>query len=252
MNPVNHTRSTCQPTHLLHTPDTFVRIALPGLTRGLAIIHAAPALGANFLQYTAELEPGGTLAPAPHQRFLYVLEGHGLISLDAENYAEGHPLTHPLHPRFFAYLPPAEPATITANTHLKLAVIEKAYEPLPGVPPPAAIFSQEDQIPTLPLNDDPNLLVRSLLPTTFDFDFAVNTMTYAPGAALPQVEVHVMEHGCLMLQGHGPYRLGDHTYLAQAGDFIWMAPFCPQWFQSEGPLDARYLIYKNWNRIPAL
>lgn len=252
MNPLNHTRSTLQPTHLLHTPDTFVRITLPGLINGLAVTHAAPALGANFLQYTAELEPGGTLAPAHTQRFLYVLEGHGLVSLEAENYAEGHPLTHPLHPRSFAYLPAAEPATITADTCLKLAIIEKRYEPLPGTPTPHAIFSHEDSILPQPLNGDENILVRSLLPATLDFDFAVNTMTYAPGTALSQVEVHVMEHGCLMLEGHGPYRLGDNTYPTQAGDFIWMAPFCPQWFQAEGPLSAKYLIYKNWNRVPIL
>ena len=29
-----------------------------------AIVHAAPALGAAFTQYTAEFEPGGSLGPA--------------------------------------------------------------------------------------------------------------------------------------------------------------------------------------------
>ena len=41
------------------------------------------------------------------------------------------------------------------------------------------------------------------------YDFAVNTMTYDPGAALSMVEIHVMEHGLLMLEGGGIYRLGD-------------------------------------------
>ena len=82
MNPLHHlgqTRSTRQPTHLLHTPDSFVRIPLPGLINGEAIIHAAPALGAGFLQYTAELQPKGKLTPSSHQRFLYVLEGEASI-----------------------------------------------------------------------------------------------------------------------------------------------------------------------------
>ena len=52
-------------------------------------------------------------------------------------------------------------------------------------------------------------------------------MTYQPGAALSQVEIHYMEHGLLMLKGGGIYRLGDQWYPMQAGDFIWMAPFCP-------------------------
>ena len=44
------------------------------------------------------------------------------------------------------------------------------------------------------------------------------------------VEMHVMEHGLLMLEGGGIYRLGDSWYPATAGDFIWMGPWGPQWF----------------------
>ncbi|MEZ4610865.1 MAG: hypothetical protein R2838_11600 [Caldilineaceae bacterium] len=49
---------------------------------------------------------------------------------------------------------------------------------------------------------------------------AVNLFTFAPGAALPMVEVHVMEHGLLLLQGHGIYRLNDAWYPIQAGDAV--------------------------------
>ena len=48
------------------------------------------------------------------------------------------------------------------------------------------------------------------------------------------VEVHVMEHGLLMLEGQGVYRLGDDWYPVRQGDVIWMAPFCPQWFVAMG------------------
>ena len=48
---------------------------------------------------------------------------------------------------------------------------------------------------------DDALQVRPLVPDTMAFDFAVNTMTYQPGAALSMVEIHVMEHGLLMLEG---------------------------------------------------
>jgi (S)-ureidoglycine aminohydrolase len=73
-------------------------------------------------------------------------------------------------------------------------------------------------------------------------------MTYEPGASLPMVEIHVMEHGLLMLDGGGIYRLGDSWYPVTRGDFIWMAPYCPQWFGALGKKPARYLIYKDWNR----
>ena len=94
------------------------------------------------------------------------------------------------------------------------------------------------------------LTVRKLLPEDPAFDFAVNTMTYAPGATLPMVEMHVMEHGLLMLEGGGIYRLDDCWYPVTAGDFIWMGPYCPQWFGALGKVPAKYLIYKDWNRHP--
>ena len=81
---------------------------------------------------------------------------------------------------------------------------------------------------------DPDLEVRSLFPADPCFDFAVNTMTYQPGAALPMVEMHVMEHGLLMLEGGGIYRLNDRWYPVTAGDFIYMAPYCPQWSRRVG------------------
>ena len=99
-----------------------------------------------------------------------------------------------------------------------------------------------------PLLGDPSLQVRALVPDDPAFDFAVNTMTYQPGATLPAVEMHVMEHGLVMLSGGGIYRLGEHWYPVQAGDFIWMAPYCPQWFGALGKIPAKYLIYKDWNR----
>jgi (S)-ureidoglycine aminohydrolase len=97
---------------------------------------------------------------------------------------------------------------------------------------------------------DKALRVRSMMPDGPPYDFAVNTMTYDPGAALSMVEVHVMEHGLLMLEGGGIYKLSDSWYPVEAGDFIWMGPYCPQWFGALGKRPAKYLIYKDWRRHP--
>ena len=241
---LGRTRSALRPTHLLHTPDAFVRVPLPGLVDGLAVVHAASALGAQFVQSTIELAPKGKLMPSAHQRFLFVLEG--------EAHLIGPSLDQTIMQNGFAYLPPHLPTTLIATTPTRLAVIEKAYEPLAGIAPPAAFVGHEEAVKAEPLGGDAALLVRTLLPSGFAFDFAVNTMTYAPGAALAQVEIHVMEHGLLMLAGAGTYRLGDEWYAVEAGDFIWMAPFCPQWFGALGTKPAKYLIYKNFNRAPQL
>jgi (S)-ureidoglycine aminohydrolase len=57
-----------------------------------------------------------------------------------------------------------------------------------------------------------------------------------------------MEHGLLMLSGQGVYRLEDSWYPVAAGDVIWMAPYCPQWFVAMGKSPASYLYYKDVNR----
>lgn len=245
MNPLGHTRSSRQPTHLLHTPDTFVRTPLPGLSNGVAIVHACPALGAAFVWFTVELQPHGTLAPShTTQRFFYILEGSGTLA--------GPDGSLPTAPGVVGFSAPADPLTLTAATFTRCVIIEKTYGPLPGAPAPPTFILHADAALSTPLNGDPGIQVRTLLPADFRFDFAVNLMTYAPSAALSQVEIHYMEHGLLMLSGSGPYVLGEHTYPVQTGDFIWMAPFCPQWFQADPSAPASYLIYKNFNRSPTL
>jgi (S)-ureidoglycine aminohydrolase len=239
---LGHSRSANRRDHLLLTPDTFIRTPLPGLTKGLAIVHVAPAAGAAFTQMTIELEPGGTLAEGPTQRLLYVLEGKLTLAVESQR------KLHKLAPGSYAYIPTEHPHTLTALTAARIAVIDKPYLPLEGQPNPDFLIGREQDLPATALNNDPDLLVRSLLPASLAFDFACNTMTYAPGAALSQVEIHYMEHGLLMLQGGGIYRLGDNWYPTTAGDFIWMAPYCPQWFGALGKHPAKYLIYKDFNR----
>ena len=242
MHDLGHTRSTRQRDHLLQTPDTFVRTPLPGMQGGEAIVHISPALGAGFTQYTAELEPGGTLGSTVAQRFVYVLEGSADLATGSS--------FRTLGAGGYAYLPAEAEHTFTATKKTRLAVIEKNYQRLEGAAATSILVGQESSVAAVPLMGDPDLEVRSLLPDSLGFDFAVNTMTYQPGAGLSMVEVHVMEHGLLMLEGGGIYRLGDSWYPVKAGDFIWMGAFCPQWFGAIGKQPAKYLIYKDWNRHP--
>jgi (S)-ureidoglycine aminohydrolase len=238
MHNLGQTRSAHRADHLLQTPDTFVRAPLPGLHKATAIVHIGPAMGARFTQYTAEFEAGGSLQPTAAQRFLYVLEGQVEVS--------GASLTH----GDYAYLPPEHAAIASAKTPARAAIIEKPYLQLPGVSAPGYLTGRESDVPATAFMGDDALEVRALLPADASFDFAVNTMTYLPGATLPMVEIHVMEHGLLLLSGGGIYRLGDHWYPVAEGDFIWMAPFCAQWFGALGKTPAKYLIYKDWNRGP--
>jgi len=239
---LGHARSSQQTNHVLLTPDTFIRTTLPGMKACAAIVHVGPAMGAKFAQYTGEFESGGELGSTAAQRFLYVLEGQLKVEV---NGCEAL-----LAKRGFAYLPQGTVHRVTGTQASRAAVIEKAYQPVAGVDSPGTIISREEAVASHALNDDPDLQVKCLLPDAMSFDFAVNTMVYQPGAALRQVEMHVMEHGLLMLEGGGIYRLGDEWYPVTAGDFIWMGPWCPQWFGAIGKVPAKYLIYKDWNRHP--
>jgi (S)-ureidoglycine aminohydrolase len=238
---LGETRSASQRNHALFTPETFVRAPLPGMRRATAIVLASPAMGAAFTQYIAEFEAGGRLGPALAQRFLYVLEGELVASVGRKR--------HKLTSGGYAYLPESREA-VASSSSARAVVIEKAYQSLLGIRRAPALIGREDSVPGDPLNGDSWLTVRKLLPDAPGFDFAVNTMQYQPGATLPMVEIHVMEHGLLMLEGGGIYRLDDRWYPVAAGDFIWMGPYCPQWFGALGKSPAKYIIYKDWNRHP--
>jgi (S)-ureidoglycine aminohydrolase len=201
-----------------------------------AVVHVSPAAGARFTHYTAEFGADGGLGPCAHSRFVYVMEGE--LHVGGQLLAEGG----------YAYLPPGDATAIRSAGAARASVIEKEYMPLGNQAPPSQLIGKESSAPASQLMGDPWLEVRVLIPDEPSFDLAVNTMTYQPGASLPMVEVHVMEHGMMMLEGGGIYRLGDSWYPVTKGDFIWMAPYCPQWFGALGKTSAKYLIYKDWNR----
>ena len=242
MHNLGQTRSSHQRNHLLLTPDTFVRTTLPGMKNASAIVHVGPVLGAAFTEYTAEMEPKGELGNTSAQRFLYVVEG--AVTLAAEG------KRHDLGARGYAYLFEGLSHRVIAKKKSRVAVIEKHYQRVEKIEPPRLVVSSEDAVTSHALDGDSDLQVKCLLPDEQQFDFAVNTMVYQPGASLSMAEMHVMEHGLIMLEGGGIYRLGDSWYPVTAGDFIWMGPWCPQWFGAIGKVPAKYLIYKDWNRHP--
>jgi (S)-ureidoglycine aminohydrolase len=245
MNVFGSTRSTVQRNHALICPDSFVQAPLPGWERTQGVILISPQLGARFTQYLARMEAGAISGPALPgvERVVYVVDGE--VSARDDRAEE-----RVLRRGGFAYLPPDAHAPLRARTACQLNVFEKRYAPLRGIPTPRILIGQEEQIEGAPFLGDPDAILQTFLPVEPAFDLAVNLFSYRPGATLPMVEIHVMEHGLLMLQGQGIYRLDDAWYPVQAGDVIWMAPYCPQWFVAMGKEPARYLYYKDVHRDP--
>jgi (S)-ureidoglycine aminohydrolase len=227
------TRTRYERDHSLLTPDTFVRAALPGMEKAVAIVHASPVLGAGFTEYTVEFEASGSFMSGEAQMFVYVLEG----------------VVNELRAGDYAYLSGGNPVCLRASEKARAVVIEKRYLSI-GIPWHGSFTGSVSAIEPTPMMGDETVRIHTLIPADPAFDFAVNIMTFQPGAQLPMIEAHVMEHGLYMLEGEGIYKLADHWYPVQAGDFIWMAPYCPQWFGALGRTPAKYLIYKDWNRHP--
>jgi (S)-ureidoglycine aminohydrolase len=75
--------------------------------------------------------------------------------------------------------------------------------------PPGFLHGNTEDSPVLPA--DPEVFVlRKLLPATPQHDFNVHVMDFQPGEYLYVKEVHYNQHGLLLLQGQGIYRLGSN------------------------------------------
>jgi (S)-ureidoglycine aminohydrolase len=156
----------------------------------------------------------------------------------------------PLAADQFAWFPPGDTYELTLPLDAKLLVFEKKYEPLAGTAAPKRVVGSLAKSPAEPFLGDPQAILATLLPIEPAFDMAVNVFTFQPGAKLPFVECHVMEHGLYMKQGQGVYHLSGSWYPVAAGDTIWMASYCPQWFVAMGTEPAAYIYYKDIHRDP--
>lgn len=240
-----HTRTTIKLRYALITPDGFVPSNLSGWKNSVCVVNISPAMGARFTQLHILLDKDGTGEgnTGAHEYLIYVLEGAGTIGLADKR--------HRLEMGSYVYLPPGKDMQIkNSGDRMRLLIFQKPYEALKSVAAPNTIVAHEREVKGQPFfgNEDAHLQV--LLPDQPAFDMAVNIFTYQPGATLPFVETHIMEHGLLMLKGQGVYRLQEDYHPVREGDVIWMAPYCPQWFVAMGNTPASYIYYKDVNREP--
>ncbi|HWA10578.1 MAG TPA: (S)-ureidoglycine aminohydrolase [Opitutaceae bacterium] len=247
MNPrLGQTRTHIGIRHALIAPDGHVRSSVPGITDAATVILISEAMGAKFAQLLVTFTADGRAAlPANDVETAgYFETGAGVVTIgrDRKRCEAGG----------FFFAPAGRAWSITAPAAgTRLTLFQKRYVPLRGAGTPRAIIGDAARVKGEPFLGDPNARLQVLLPDVPAFDLAMNRFTFQPGATLPFVETHIMEHGLLMLSGKGTYRLEDKRYAVATGDVIWMAPYCPQWFVAQGRAAASYLYYKDINR-PAL
>ena len=226
----------------LVTPANHYPSRLPELGDAAVVKLVTPRLApARIGEYLVSLAAGsGTTRPvAPgFETFLYGLEGAARATV------EGMEL--PLGTGAFAYLPASAAFTLAAGpADARLLMLKRRYEPCPDRTAPELLAWHRDEEP---FADTPvaGFRRRELLPTDDPaFDFAMSLLAFDAGVGLDNIEVHDEEHGLYMTAGAGLYFLDGELYEVQAGDFVYMAPYCPQGFTATGRGPAEYLLYKD-------
>ncbi|KAL2464955.1 (S)-ureidoglycine aminohydrolase [Abeliophyllum distichum] len=237
------TRSVYSRDHALITPESHVFSPLPDWINTMGAYLITPAMGSHFIMYLAKMQENSKsgLPPIDVERFVFVLQGTVTL-IDVSD------ISHKLEVDSYVYLPPNSKHSLKSDASATLVVFERRYAYLENHIAEHIVGSTDKQ----PLLEAPGEVfeLRKLLPTSLPYDFNIHIMDFQPGEFLNVKEVHYNQHGLLLLEGQGIYRLGDSWYPVQAGDTIWMAPFVPQWYAALGKTRSRYLLYKDVNRNP--
>ena len=236
---VAHSRGRRRATYHLLTPPNLYASQLAELPGTTVFKLATPRTGtARFGQYLLALPPGGG-SPAPigerYEHFLLCLDGEAMLD-DSALPAGG-----------FAYIPPQVGFTLVGGSGAASARVmwfKRLYEPTVELRAPAGLRGHRDDVSVI---TTPAGVLRSELlpPDDPSFDFNISVLAFPPGVSLGQVEVHDEEHGLYMTGGAGIYHLDGADHEVVAGDFIYMAPSCPQSFTPTGSGQAEYLLYKD-------
>lgn len=206
----------------------------------------------TFSQYIMEVQHGGG-SDNPEtdpraQTVLFVVEGTATLEVNGAIYE--------LTPGGYAYLPAGRKWRLH-NQHqqtLRFHWIRKAYEAVSGLDAPDVLILNENDIVPTPMagTDGKWATTRFVDPSDMRHDMHVTIVTFEPGAVIPFLETHVMEHGLYVLEGKAVYRLNSDWVEVEAGDYMWLRAFCPQACYAGGPGQFRYLLYKDVNRHMAL
>lgn len=232
------------------TMRDIVTSFLPFWTQTRLWVLSRPLSGfaETFSQYIMEVQPGGG-SDRPEtdgcaQGVLFVVEGGFTLTIEGKS--------HEMSEGGYAYLPAGAQWTLRNDSGAvtRFHWVRKAYEAVEGLDRPDPIVANEQDIApvVMPETDGKWATTRFVDPEDLRHDMHVNIVTFQPGAVIPFLETHVMEHGLYVLEGKAVYRLNRDWVEVEAGDYMWLRAFCPQACYAGGPGRFRYLLYKDVNR----
>lgn len=233
---VNASRGRRGGSYHLITPANHFAARLPFLPNVPVIKLATPrAAPCRFGWYLLQL-PGGSATEQPigdgYEHFVFVVDG--TVEVNGDRLDSGA----------FAFVPDGGHLDLRVDADAaRLIWVQRRYEPVAGVHPPTPCTGSTELMSPMPTSV-PGLTRLDLLPKDDPaFDFNMSILAFEAGVALPKVEVHDEEHGLYMLGGAGTYHLDGDDLDVTEDDFIYMAPYCPQFFRATRA--SAYLLYKD-------
>lgn len=229
--------------YMLFPKANRVEHYLPGFEGAYAQVLATPQHGAEFVEHELVFEANGGMKKANQEEFehfFFVLDGKVKLEIDGKK--------HTLASGGFSWLPPntAYKVNNAKDGESRMVWVRRRYVEADGIAIPEAIVANEKDVYAAPTD---TYMEQHLTPyEQLGFDMGINLQVFDPGSYFSMVEAHVMEHGLYMLYGRGLYWLNGDLLETQKDDFIYMAPFCPQYFYATGWTKSAYLLYKDVNR----
>lgn len=221
-------------------------------TRCWIISRPMSGFSETFSHYIMEVGPnGGSERPELDnhaQSALFCLEGAFTIIADGQEYK--------MREGSFAYIPAGTKWQLKNENDqaARFNWIRKFYIAVEGIEkPPILIINEQNITPdAMPNANGTWATTRFVDVNDMRHDMHITIVTLQPGAVIPFLETHIMEHGLYVLQGKGVYRLNEDWVEVEAGDYMWLRAFCPQACYAGGSQPFRYLLYKDVNRHPHL
>lgn len=246
-------RSVCSNYHTViphAVMQDIVTSRLPHWNATRLWVLARPLTGfaETFSHYVMEVRVrGGSEQPDIDSRaesVLFVTHGSCIITINKTSYD--------MQPGGYAYIPCGSDWTFQSVSDETCVFhwIRKRYEFAVEIMLPEPFVTNETEITPDPMpgTDGKWSTTRFVDPEDMRHDMHVNIINFEPGATIPFLETHVMEHGLYVLEGKGAYQLNQEWIEVEAGDYIWLRAFCPQACYASGPSQFRYLLYKDVNR----
>ncbi len=244
---VSHNRAVLRPgAYMILPPENRCPSHHPNLLETVEQVFVTQKPGAGYVMSELTIHPGGGTKESIEsewEHFLFVLEGW--LNVKTRSTQEE------LEPGSYAWLPPDHPIEFKApgSESCRALWFRRIYQPLEKVNVPEPVFGNERDVPAIP---DVDLNPEKQLIPYIDpgIDMAFNLIVVLPGAYYGLVETHAWEHAMYMLEGEGILALnGEYNHVRQ-GDFIHIAPYCPEWFGALGmePKPVRFLLHWDCNR----